>query len=242
MAEYIHVVASTFQPIPRASQQFAFEQLDPAAAENYNATNGAASDRMFLPVSRPDDPIRSDLVIERLEMPVTLGYQFSTDDTQVPASYSYNGAPSAPAPGPAEWVVQRQILPQTLAGAKREAQFVRQELYADAIAQGWPYPLPNGSSRRIPFTAEFIGGLWQVCQQVLFAESRAVPTAQRIPLRTDEGNFDRPKNEVYNNVAQAIADLGEFDLIDINLEQAIRDAQTPAECRAALDAVTYPAL
>lgn len=242
MAQYIHVIASTFQPIPRASQNTVFETLQEAAAENYNSTNGAASDRVFLLVERPAEPVRSDLVLEQLVMPTTAGYATPLDDTAQPASVSYDGAPSVPAPGPATWVIQRQIQPQTLEGAKREAQFIRASLYSTATAPGWPYPLPNGSSRRIPFTAEFIGVLWQTCQQVLFAESRSVTTAQRIPIRTDEGNFDRPKAEVYDNVARAIADLGSFDLLDINLEQAIRNATTPAECRAALDATVYPVL
>ena len=143
-------------------------------------------------------------------MPITLGYASFMDDTSQPPEAEYNGAPTAPAPGPASWLIQRQIQPQTLEGAKREAQFIRAEKYADATAQGWPYPLPNGSSRRIPLTSEFIGGLHQTCQQVLFAESRSIPTANRIPLRTDEGNFDRPKNEVFDNVAAAIADLGDL--------------------------------
>jgi hypothetical protein len=242
MAQFIHVIASTFQPIPRASQNTVFENIPTEAADNYNATNGVASDRAFLPVSRPADPARADLVLERLVMPTTAGYATPTDDTAQPASVAYDGAPSAPAPGPATWVIQRQIVPQTLEGAKREAQFIRAAMYATATAPGWPYPLPNGSSRRIPFTPEFIGTLWQVCQQVLFAESRSVTTAQRIPIRTDEGNFDRPKAEVFNNVATAIRDLGTFDLLDINLEQAIRNATTPAACRAALDAVVYPVL
>jgi hypothetical protein len=242
MAEFIHVIASTFQPIPRASQSTVFENLPEEAALNYNATNGAASDRIFLAVSRPAEPVRSDLVLERLVMPTTAGYVTPTDNTSQPPSRSYDGAPSAPAPGPATWVIQRRIQPQTLEGAQREAQFIRAAKYATATAPGWPYPLPNGSSRRIPFTPEFIGTLWQSCQQVLFAESRSVTTAQRIPIRTDEGNFDRPKAEVYNNVAAAIRDLGTFDLLDINLEQAIRNATTPAACRAALDAVVYPVL
>jgi hypothetical protein len=242
MAEYIHVVKSTFQPIPRASQNTVFENLSPASADNYNVTNGLASDRVFLPVSRPADPVRSDLVLERLVMPTTAGYATPTDDTAQPPTFAYDGVPSAPAPGPATWVIQKQIEPQTLEGAQREAQFIRAAMYADAVAPGWPYPLPNGSSRRIPFTSEFISGLWQSCQQVLFAESRGVPTAQRIPIRTDEGNFDRPKAEVYDNVAAAIRDLGTFDLLDINLEQAIRNAQTPAACRAALNATVYPVL
>jgi hypothetical protein len=242
MAQFIHVIASTFQPIPRASQSTVFENIPEAAADNYNATNGTAENRRFLLVSRPAELVRSDLVLEQLVMPTTAGYATPTDDTAQPASVSYDGAPSAPAPGPATWVIQRQIQPQTLEGAKREAQFIRAAMYATATAPGWPYPLPNGSSRRIPFTPEFIGTLWQSCQQVLFAESRSVTTAQRIPIRTDEGNFDRPKTEVYNNVATAIRDLGTFDLLDINLEQAIRNAATPAACRAALDAVVYPVL
>lgn len=242
MAEYIHVIKSTFQPIPRASQATVFESLAPASAENYNATNGTTSDRAFLPVSRPADPQRSDLVLERLVMPTTAGYATPTDDTAQRPSVSYDGTASAPAPGPANWVIQRQIQPQTLEGARREAQFIRAAKYAEATAPGWPYPLPNGSSRRIPFTPELVSGLWQACQQVLFAESRSVTTAQRIPIRTDEGNFDRPKAEVYDNVARAIRDLGSFDLLDINLEQAIRNAATPAACRAALDATVYPVL
>jgi hypothetical protein len=242
MAQFIHVIASTFQPIPRASQSTVFENIPEAAADNYNATNGTAENRRFLLVSRPAEPVRSDLVLEQLVMPTTAGYATPTDDTAQPASVSYDGAPSAPAPGPATWVIQRQIQPQTLEGAKREAQFIRAAMYATATAPGWPYPLPNGSSRRIPFTPEFISTLWQVCQQVLFAESRSVTTGQQIPIRTDEGNFSRPKAEVYNNVATAIRDLGTFDLLDINLEQAIRNATTPAACRAALNAVVYPVL
>ena len=65
MAQYIHVIRDTFQPIPRASQSSAFEELQAAAADNYNATNGAAENRIFLLVDRPDDPVRSDLVLER---------------------------------------------------------------------------------------------------------------------------------------------------------------------------------
>lgn len=242
MPEYIHVIRSTFQPIPRGSQSTVFENQQTAAADNYNVTNGAASDRIFLLVNRPADPVRSDLVLEQLVMPTTAGYATPGDNTAVAPTVAYDGAPSAPAPGPATWVIQRQIQPQTIEGARREAQFIRAAKYADAVAPGWPYPLPNGSSRRIPFTPEFIGGLWQSCQQVLFAESRSVTTAQRIPIRTDEGNFDRPKAEVYDNVAAAIRDLGSFDLLDINLEQAIRAAQTPAACRAALNATVYPVL
>lgn len=242
MPEYIHVVRSTFQPIPRASQSTVFENLLTASAENYNATNGAASNRIFLLVNRPADPARSDLVLEQLVMPTSLGYATPGDNTAQAPTVAYDGQPSAPAPGPASWVIQRQIQPQTIEGARREAQFIRAAMYAEAVEPGWPYPLPNGSSRRIPFTAEFITGLWQSCQQILFAESRSVPTAQRIPIRTDMGNFDRPKAEVYDNVAVAIRDLGTFDLLDINLEQAIRTAQTPAACRAALDAVVYPVL
>lgn len=242
MAEFIHVVRSTFHPIPRASQSTVFENLPTESAENYNSTNGAASDRIFLLVNRPADPVRSDLVLEQLVMPTTAGYATPGDNTALAPSVSYDGQPSAPAPGPASWVIQRQIQPQTIEGARREAQFIRAAIYADAIAPGWPYPLPNGSSRRIPFTAEFITTLWQSCQQVLFAESRSVPTAQRIPIRTDLGNFDRPKAEVFDNVAAAIRDLGVFDLEDINLEQAIRNAQSPAACRAALNAVVYPVL
>ena len=242
MADYIHVIASTYQPIPRASQNFAIESLQPSAVENYNTTTGAANDRIFLLIDRPTDPVRSDLVLERLVMPTTAGFATNADDTAGPTTRDYDGAPTAAPPASATWVIQRQIQPQTLEGAQREAQFVRAAKYAAAVAPGWPYPLPNGSSRRIPFTPEFIGTLWQVCQQVLFAESRSVTTAQRIPIRTDEGNFDRPKAEVYDNVARAIRDLGTFDLLDINLEQAIRNAKTPAACRAALNAVTYPAL
>ena len=242
MADYIHVIASTYQPIPRASQNFAIESLQPSAAENYNTTTGALSDRVFLLIDRPEDPVRSDLVIERLVMPTTAGFASNADDTAGPTTRDYDGAPTAVPPAMANWRIQRQIQPQTLEGAKREAQFIRAAKYAEATAAGWPYPLPNGSSRSVPFTPEFIGTLWQSCQQVLFAESRSVPTAQRIPIRTDEGNFDRPKTEVFDNVALAIRDLGTFDLLDINLEQAIRSATTPAECRAALDAVIYPVL
>ena len=242
MPEYIHVIRSTFQPIPRGSQSTVFENQQTAAADNYNVTNGAASDRIFLLVNRPADPVRSDLVLEQLVMPTTAGYATPNDNTALAPSVAYDGQPSAPAPGPASWVIQRQIQPQTIEGARRDAQFIRAAKYADAVAPGWPYPLPNGSSRRIPFTPEFVSSLWQVCQQVLFAESRSVTTAQRIPIRTDEGNFDRPKAEVYDNVATAIRDLGTFDLLDINLEQAIRNAQTPAACRAALDATVYPVL
>ncbi len=242
MPEYIHAIRSNFRPIPRASQTTVFENLTQASADNYNVTNGAASDRIFLPVTRLADPVRSDLVLEQLVMPTTAGYATPTDNTAQAPSVAYDGAHSAPAPGPASWVIQRQIQPQTIEGARREAQFIRAAMYAAAVEPGWPYPLPNGSSRRIPFTAEFIAGLWQSCQQILFAESRSVPTAQRIPIRTDAGNFDRPKAEVYDNVAAAIRDLGSFDLLDINLEQAIRSAQTPAACRAALDAVVYPVL
>jgi hypothetical protein len=242
MAQYIHVIASTFQPIPRASQSTVFENIPEAAALNYNATNGTAENRRFLLVERPAEPVRSDLVLEQLVMPTTAGYATPTDDTAQPATVAYDGAPSAPAPGPATWVIQRQIQPQTLEGAKREAQFIRAAKYADATAPGWPYPLPNGSSRRIPFTPEFKTVLAQACIEVLFAEGQGVPTAQRIPIRTDEGNFDRPKAEVFANVATLIRDLGTFNLLDINLEQAIRNATTPAACRAALDAVVYPVL
>jgi hypothetical protein len=242
MAQFIHVIASTFQPIPRASQNTVFENIPESAAENYNATNGVASDRAFLPVSRPADPVRADLVLEQLVMPTYLGYATPLDDTAQPASVAYDGAPSAPAPGPATWVIQRQIQPQTLAGAKREAQFIRADKFATATAPGWPYPLPNGSSRRIPFTPEFKTVLAQACIEVRFAEEQGIPTAQRIPIRTDEGNFDRPKAEVFLNVATLIRDLGTFNLLDINLEQDIRNATTPAACRAALDAVVYPVL
>lgn len=240
--EYIHVVASTFQPIPRASQFSAYEFQLEATVLDYNATNGVATDRAFLRVERLDDPLVLDFVLERLTQQQTGGFSGALDDTTGPTNRDYPGQPSAPAPGPATWIVQRQVEPQTLEGAKEQAQFIRAEKYSTATAVGWPYPLPNGQSRRIPFTSEFITGLWTSCEQVLFAESRGVPTANRIPIRTDVGNFDRPKNEVYDNVAAAIRDLGGFDLLDINLEQAIRGAETPQECRDALDAVIYPVI
>lgn len=242
MAEYIHVITSTFQPIPRGSQPFAYENIPEEAAANYNATNGAAENRMFLPVERLDDPVRSDLVLERLVQPKTSGYATFGDDTTQPPNRDYDGQPSAPAPGPATWVIQKEIRPQTLAGAKREAQFIRAVKYADATAIGWNYELPNGSSRRIPFTEEFVNSLHQSCQRVLFAESRGIPTANRIPIRTDELNFDRPKGEVFDRVARFILDFGTFELLDINLQQAIRRAETPEQCRAELDAVVYPVL
>ena len=56
MAQYIHVIRDTFQPIPRASQSLAFEDLQATAADNYNATNGVAENRIFLLVDRPERP------------------------------------------------------------------------------------------------------------------------------------------------------------------------------------------
>ena len=239
--EFIHVIAGTFQPIPRTqSNPTPYEVIPAAAAEDYNTTDGAANNRAFLLVERLDPEVVSDSVLERLETPETDGFQLATDDPAGAPTRGYEGAPSAPAPGPATWVVQALVQPQTLAGAKEEAQFERADKYQAAVAPGWPYPLPNGNSRRIPFTREFIDILYTSCAKIQFAESRSIPTAPRIPIRTDMGNFDRPKIEVYDNVAQAISDLGSVDLVDINLEQAIREADTPQECRAALDAAIYP--
>lgn len=242
VSEYIHVVASTSQPIPRGSQFSPYEFLQDAIAVDYNATNGANDNRAFLLIDRREDPLLADPVLEQLVMPVTAGFQSEFDDITGPTNKDYQGQPSAPAPGPATWIVERQVQPQTLEGAKEQAHFLRAEKYSTAVEPGWPYPLPSGNSRRIPFTSEFILGLYQSCAQVAFAESRGVTTAQRIPIRTDIGNFDRPKAEVYDNVAEAINALGEFSLLDINLEQAIRNAETPQECRDALDATVYPAI
>ena len=239
--QFIHVIADTFQPIPRTqSNPTPYEFIPAAAAEDYNATDGAANNRAFLLVERLDSEAVSDPVLERLETPETDGFQLATDDTAGAPTRSYEGAPSAPAPGPATWVVQALVQPQTLAGAKQEAQFERADKYREAVAPGWPYPLPNGNTTRIPLTKEFIGSLYSTCAEILFAESRAIPTGNRIPIRTDMGNFERPKDEVFDNVATAIRDLGSVDLVDINLEQAIRRADTPEECRAALDAAIYP--
>ena len=239
--QFIHVIADTFQPISRTqSNPTPYEFIPAAAAEDYNATDGAANNRAFLLVERLDSEAVSDPVLERLETPETDGFQLATDDTAGAPTRAYQGAPSAPAPGPATVAVQALVQPQTLAGAKQEAQFERADKYRVAVAPGWPYPLPNDNTTRIPLTKEFIGSLYSTCAEILFAESRAIPTGNRIPIRTDMGNFERPKDEVFDNVATAIRDLGSVDLVDINLEQAIRRADTPQECRAALDAAIYP--
>jgi hypothetical protein len=244
MADYIHVERSTFRPIPRISANFAIENITAADAAAYNSTNGVTENRAYLPILRPADPVVADPVVERLVMPQTAGFSNWQDDLSGATTRDYDGAPDKAAPDvSASWVIQRVVQPQTLQGAKNEAQFRINDQYEQAIAIGYPYLLPgNGNIRRVPFTSEFVKDLYSSCAVVDFAQAQGRNVSAQIYIETEVGNFLRPRVEVAGNVADMIVKYNEFRGIYAQAVQSVRQATTPAECRTVIDAVTYPEL
>lgn len=238
--QYIHVIASTLVPIPRASQVTAYESLLEVEAKNYNKTNGVKTDRKYLEIQNLEDPTVSDPIEQTLSFPTTLGFSSEADDTSSGPSQTYRGAPLV-TKSDTVWSNQAKVVPQTLEVAKESALSVLTELEASVRSKGWPWP---DTEYRVPIDTDTVGQLAGLASTL----NALVGSGGLDPSNTVPVPFTTP-----TEFEPSIADVAKYsqDYFKTNfliaaetgrLRSRIQRAETTKDCRNIVDTANYPGL